>query len=889
MLDLPRPASARRSSPAAPVSDEVLLDDLRAGQDQAFADLYVRHRRTAYGVARQVVGSGPAVDDVVADAFTSLLSSVRAGRGPTTNVRSYLLTSVRNAAIGHLRARERTVPAEAQVVDRPHHDADALVAADDEHRVRRAFAALPPRWRRVLWYADVHDLAPAHVAPILGISSNAVSTLVRRARERLRREYLQAHQDRVAPGCEDYSPHLARYVEETLAAPLQHRVGVHVLACEHCTAAVEQMRDLRRRMRAVLLPFGLPAAAVAEPRGRHDRWRRRGSGSGALGAGMLGVGAATALGGWVVQALRRSWWPRPRGTEQAVLLPVLFLAMSLLTLAAVASSDVLDPAGRIEPPPVADAGTAGPDATSPPEPGAPTPSRPGGGRDGGTPPTGTPPAVWPGDGQAHDRWPFDQSSWVSDGGTAQPGANDPRPDPGPRPVPEPGPGPGQTPAPSAAPPPTNPTPTPTPEPEPLVLEVEYDDLGDLVPGRSGVLGATVRNPTADATGTVSVDVTLPAGVELDVAGGSRAVSGWTCAAGTPDGPACTVDGVAAGGTSTLLVPVLVGADTAVGAADLRLDLHGDGVAPAGVDATVPVSQSPFTARYVATGPVEVAVVGAPVLHCDPAEAGCAAVVDGSATGAAQNNNAWNMVTVDALGTGTASSTAELALPAGSEVVAARLYWSGRCAGDVAPVRVGAPGAVAEAVAGPLSMYRSGQRYQASADVTGLVRSGGAGTWGVADVCATEGVGANAGWALVVLHRPAGTGAAGRGLAIVYDGLMAVSPSADPPRFAVAGRPGTAARIGAVAWDGDRSGATDRLELDGTPLVPMLWGGAGEVGTGSAGNAFDSTAWGSAYANALGVDVKPFQPVAMAAPRAELVAVGEADAYTLGVVTVATGS
>ncbi|MFI2363970.1 sigma-70 family RNA polymerase sigma factor [Promicromonospora sp. NPDC019610] len=874
---------ARQPDGASPASDEQLLADLRGGRDEALAELWARYHRTAAGIARHLVGAGPAVDDVVAEAFTALLSAVRHGGGPTSNVRSYLLTTVRNTAIGLLRAQDRAVPAEAETIDRPHHDPDALVGADDDHRVRRAFAELPPRWRRVLWFVDVHDLPPAQVGPLLGVSPNAVSSLARRARERLRREYLQAHQERVAPGCEDYAPHLARFVERTLARPVQHRVEAHVLGCAFCAAAVDQMRDLKRRMRALLLPFGLPVAALGEPGGDdpHDLAVAR--------AGSRGVGA----GGRGVRAVgRRWWWARPRGSRRAVLLGTA-AAVCLLTLSAVAASDVLDRGP----------GDAVPEAAGLlPVPGGEGAPRPGGADD-------VPGAAGPTEDVVREE-PGDAPEPAPSPGPQPRPEPETRPDPQPRPEAEtqpvappdpgvePGPGssPGAGPGPGQAPDPT-PTataaPSPTPTPDPLVLTIEHDDLGDLVPGRPGVLGASVRNPNAAAAAGVAVDVTLPEGVTLDTAGRARAVSAWSCAddAASPAGVACTVGEIAGGGTSTLLLPVLVAADVAEGEVDVRLDVRGDDVVPTGASRAVPVRASLLAARYVATGQVEVTQVGTPVLHCDPAAIGCAAVVDGTATGTAQDNNGWDMVPVDALGTGTTSSTAVLDTPAGAEVVAARLYWSGVCDGAVAPVRVAPPGGALRPVGdgADVVVERAGQMYQASADVTGLVRAGGSGTWGVADVCVTGGMGARGGWALVVVHRPAGAGADGNGLAIVYDGLMPVSTADGSASFTVAGRAGTPARIGAVAWDGDRGGTGDRFVLGGTPLVPLRWDGTAAAGTGAADNAFDSTAWGSAYANALGVDVKPFQPATLPAARAELAALSDGDAFPLGVVTVVTGS
>lgn len=916
MVDTTSSIPVRQGAQAPPPdSDEALLAEFRAGHDRAFAELYARHYRTAVGVARHVVGRGPAVDDVVAESFTSLLTAVRRGRGPSSNVRSYLLTTVRNTAIGFLRAQQKAVPAEAEVVDRPHHDPDALVGADDDRRVRRAFAELPARWRRVLWYVDVHDLPPAQVGPLLGVSPNAVSSLARRARERLRREYLQAHQDRVAPGCEDYAPHLARYVDETLAVPVHHRVDTHVRECVFCTAAVDQMRDLKRRMRAVLLPLGLPLAAAGELDDQLDDQLGDQYGDARAGAEAsrakaflpgAGMGRARALG-------RRWWWGRPRIGARTALLAAAAVALCLLMLCTVTASGVVGPGSGEVPGPVAD-GAATPDGGGfVPEAG---PGGDGGaGWDGGGAGAGEPDPVpgggapspgpsagpWPGDdaprggtryvAERSGRWdaPGDDGPAVVDL-TPTPGASD-APGTGADPAPDPSPEPGGP----SGPRPTPPAPAPTPTPDPVVVEVAHDDLGDLVPGRTGVLGATVTNPNPDPTGAVAVDVTLPAGVELDTAGGARAVSAWACAedsggdAGAPGVVSCAVDTIGAGDASTLLVPVLVAADVAEGEVDLRLDVRGDGIVPTSASRPVPVRAGSLAARYVATGSVEVSQVGAPVLHCAPAAAGCAAVADGTATGSAQNNNAWDMVSVDALGTGTASSTAVLDLPAGAEVLAARLYWAGGCAGDIAPVRVAPPGGTLAAV-GEVTVDRSGaQMYQASADVTDLVRASGGGTWGVADVCVTEARGGLGGWGLVVVHRPAGTGPDGSGLAIVYDGLLPVSSAVGPGTFSVAGRPGTTARIGAVVWDGDRSAPGDQLLFDGAPMVPLRWGGTGPAGAGSGDNAFDSTAWGSAYANALGVDVKPFEPVALTATRAELTAVEtNGDAFTVGVVTVATG-
>lgn len=54
-----------------------------------------------------------------------------------------------------------------------------------------AFATLPERWRIVLWHLEVMDESPAEVAPLLGMTPDGVATLAHRAREELRRAYLE--------------------------------------------------------------------------------------------------------------------------------------------------------------------------------------------------------------------------------------------------------------------------------------------------------------------------------------------------------------------------------------------------------------------------------------------------------------------------------------------------------------------------------------------------------------------------------------------------------------------------------------------------------------------------------------------------------------------------
>ncbi|HEY3607597.1 MAG TPA: sigma-70 family RNA polymerase sigma factor, partial [Pseudonocardiaceae bacterium] len=89
-------------------SDAELIDAVRGGQVEAFGSLYERHVSAAYNLARQLARSRAESDDLVSEAFARVLDTLRAGRGPDSAFRAYLLTSLRHVAYDKTR-RDRKV------------------------------------------------------------------------------------------------------------------------------------------------------------------------------------------------------------------------------------------------------------------------------------------------------------------------------------------------------------------------------------------------------------------------------------------------------------------------------------------------------------------------------------------------------------------------------------------------------------------------------------------------------------------------------------------------------------------------------------------------------------------------------------------------------------
>ncbi|GGR89073.1 hypothetical protein Snoj_63630 [Streptomyces nojiriensis] len=173
-----------------------------------------------------------------------------------------------------------------------------------------------------------------------------------------------------------------------------------------------------------------------------------------------------------------------------------------------------------------------------------------------------------------------------------------------------------------------------------------------------------------------------------------------------------------------------------------------------------------------------------------------------------------------------STRAELKVPQGAKVSYARLYWGGNLrVGEQKPpqdngrVLVAEPGgAYKEVLADTVMGHRTdagSDAYQASADVTPLVRKGGAGLWTVAQLNIAMGhseVGAWGGWTLVVAYEHPQEPV--RRLSL-WDGFESIAARAGEAAVEIEGLDapaGSAGRVGVVGYDGDRGVLGDSLTV-----------------------------------------------------------------------------
>ncbi|MGO4652273.1 RNA polymerase sigma factor [Arthrobacter sp. 2RAF22] len=156
------------------------------------AALYGRYREPGLRFAKGLMSGSQDAEDVLHDAFANAVGAIRNGYGPTDVFGAYLYTAIRSVANTFRKKQGREQPTPDEDMDpEPVEDLglEAVLSLFENERIAAAMRSLPVRWRTVLWHAEALGEAPRDIAPLMGISANAASALLLRARAGLRAAY----------------------------------------------------------------------------------------------------------------------------------------------------------------------------------------------------------------------------------------------------------------------------------------------------------------------------------------------------------------------------------------------------------------------------------------------------------------------------------------------------------------------------------------------------------------------------------------------------------------------------------------------------------------------------------------------------------------------------
>ena len=175
-------------SPGAEMSEDASLVAAAAdGDAAAFRSLVDRHLSGVLAVARRMLRDDAEAEDVAQEALLRLWRSADGLEVGPQGLRPWLRRVVSNLCVDRMRSGRRLMVVE-EVPDRaePATQLTQMEARDVSQRVDAALKELPDRQRMALTLFHYEGLSQVEVGRIMGISDEAVESLLARARRNLK-------------------------------------------------------------------------------------------------------------------------------------------------------------------------------------------------------------------------------------------------------------------------------------------------------------------------------------------------------------------------------------------------------------------------------------------------------------------------------------------------------------------------------------------------------------------------------------------------------------------------------------------------------------------------------------------------------------------------------
>ncbi len=178
------------------LSDTILLERLRQGDEASFEVLFYRHYDRVYGLLFRLLGNRVEAEDVAQELFLKLYKKPLSGRNEH-NVSAWLYKAATNMAYNHIRGRNRRWQRNrillSEAADDLSDPAEAAIQNEIEATVRAALLQLPERQSRLLLLrqmglsyaelAEVNDIAPASVGKMLSRAADKFREVYQKEQE----------------------------------------------------------------------------------------------------------------------------------------------------------------------------------------------------------------------------------------------------------------------------------------------------------------------------------------------------------------------------------------------------------------------------------------------------------------------------------------------------------------------------------------------------------------------------------------------------------------------------------------------------------------------------------------------------------------------------------
>ncbi|OGS07150.1 MAG: hypothetical protein A2270_04840 [Elusimicrobia bacterium RIFOXYA12_FULL_51_18] len=192
-------------------TDTEIVDRVLSGETDAFKHLVWRHQQLLYDLSFRLTGDTAEAEDIAQAAFIKMFSSLSSYKKELA-FRNWAYTITLNIARNRLKRRAilRFLPLgifspadgkeEERHIQEPmeeeggRHDA-GCAAQDLSNALEKAISALPEELKTAFVMCHIHKNQVKDISGILGITPNAVSIRIYKAREKLMKELASKYQE----------------------------------------------------------------------------------------------------------------------------------------------------------------------------------------------------------------------------------------------------------------------------------------------------------------------------------------------------------------------------------------------------------------------------------------------------------------------------------------------------------------------------------------------------------------------------------------------------------------------------------------------------------------------------------------------------------------------
>ena len=183
-----------------PLTDDELIDQVRAGHLRSFEELIDRYRNQVFNFVYRILGSRDEAEDILQDTFMKVYQHLPRYK-KQAKFSSYLFTIAHNLSMNRVNYRKRSQMkldtlaqsgSERSITDRT---PDAQLRENEVATVvHRAIEKLPPKYRAALVLSEFEGFSYKQISDVLNCSVGTVKSRIFRARDLLR-GYLKGYEE----------------------------------------------------------------------------------------------------------------------------------------------------------------------------------------------------------------------------------------------------------------------------------------------------------------------------------------------------------------------------------------------------------------------------------------------------------------------------------------------------------------------------------------------------------------------------------------------------------------------------------------------------------------------------------------------------------------------